>query len=81
MRWVWGIELGLEKLLKTETIWVSDFEAVPTKILQKRFIRPDGDPIQNYGDLTTLIDPNQVDIVTAGFSMSASFRERTKKGD
>ena len=33
-----GIELGLEKLLKTETIWVSDFEAVPSKILEKRFI-------------------------------------------
>ena len=62
-----GIELGLDKLLKTETMWVSDFEEIPTKILEKRFIGPDGDPIQNYGDLTTLTDPNRVDIVTAGF--------------
>ena len=62
-----GIELGLEKFLETETMWVSDFEEVPNRILKKRFIKPNGVPIQNYGDLTTLIDPERVDIVTAGF--------------
>ena len=62
-----GIELGLEKFLETETMWVSDFEEVPNRILKKRFTKPNGVQIQNYGDLTTLIDPERVDIVTAGF--------------
>ena len=62
-----GIELGLEKILKAETTWVSDFEQVPKKILERRFQGSDGLPIPNYGDLTLIENPVPVDIVTAGF--------------
>ena len=62
-----GLELGLQKIAETQTSWVSDFESVPSRILDKRFIGPSRNPVLNYGDLTAIRNPAPVDIVTAGF--------------
>ena len=67
-----GLELGLRKIAETQTSWVSDFESVPSRILDKRFIGPSRNPVLNYGDLTAIRNPAPVDIVTAG-AMSTGF--------
>lgn len=57
-----GIELGLSMLVDTDLKWMSEINEHASMVLDARF--PE---VPNLGDLTTIVDPPQVDIVTAGF--------------
>ena len=57
-----GIELGLRYLgLDGDLLWVSETHKHASRVLDERFGVP------NLGDLTKIVDPPRVDIVTAGF--------------
>ena len=57
-----GLELGLQLAgIDTDLIWVSETDKHASAVLDARFGVP------NLGDLTQIVDPPEVDIVTAGF--------------
>ena len=57
-----GLELGLQLAgIDTDLVWVSEIDKHASVVLDARFGVP------NLGDLTQIVDPPQVDAVTAGF--------------
>ena len=56
-----GLELGLSPLMNVKTEWHSEISSTADAVMQKRF------GTKNLGDLTQIINPPEVDIVTAGF--------------
>jgi len=57
-----GLELGLQLAgIDTDLIWVSETDKHASAVLDARFGVP------NLGDLTQIVDPPEVDVVTAGF--------------
>ena len=56
-----GLELSLSAIADTELIWHSDIDKNCDQVMQSRF------GTRNLGDLTKIIDPPKVDIITAGF--------------
>lgn len=80
-----GIDLGLATVLNTETVWFSEFDKAPSKILAHHW--PD---VPNLGDITQIdwstVPP--VDILTGGFPCQdvslagarAGFTETSRSG-
>lgn len=57
-----GLELGLQLAgIDTDLVWVSETDKHASAVLDARFGVP------NLGDLTEIVDPPQVDAITAGF--------------
>ena len=57
-----GLELGLQLAgIDTDLIWVAETDKHASAVLDARFGVP------NLGDLTQIVDPPEVDVVTAGF--------------
>ena len=56
-----GLELGLSKVLDTNLKWFSEIDDNAAKVMDYRFNK------NNLGDLTEITEPEEVDIVTAGF--------------
>ena len=56
-----GLELGLSQVIDTDLEWFSEIADNAIKVMDTRFGKP------NLGDLTSIIRPPKVDIITAGF--------------
>lgn len=57
-----GLELGLQLAgIDTDLVWVAETDKHASAVLDARFGVP------NLGDLTEIVDPPQVDAITAGF--------------
>jgi|TARA_R100000655_G_scaffold1922_4_gene7257 DNA (cytosine-5)-methyltransferase 1 len=69
-----GLELGLSSLIETDLKWFSEIEKHPINVMQTHFNAP------NLGDLTQIIKPPEVDIVTAGFPCQPVSTAGQKKG-